>query len=124
MTEPVSRLYAAAPEALWQEMLAELRPQMSASTFHNWLGGSHLLSRASTPGFWVVVVRNEYAWEWLTCRLYPVVGRTVAWVVGQEVMVCFVPRLLRPVERRPLSRPPGNLFDDEPDSPKRRPNDE
>jgi chromosomal replication initiation ATPase DnaA len=84
-----------APVALWQVALVELRRQMTKATFNAWLADSCVLTTASTPIFWVIVVSNEYAWEWLTYRLCPVIERTVVGLVEKPVTVCFVPRAMR-----------------------------
>ena len=101
-------LPTSSPDALWQMALNELRYQMTKVTFNNWLGDSCILMSASSPVFLVVVVRNVYAWEWLTYRLDPVVTRTVASLVEGKVRVCFIPRTIRRnsnvATRRPLLR--------------------
>ena len=81
-------------DELWHAVLDALYHQMTRTTFHNWLAGSYILKASSTPFFWVVVVRNEFAWEWLTYRLYPVIERAVA-LVRADVLVCFVPKVMR-----------------------------
>ena len=84
-----------APGELWQIALFELRLQMTKATFNTWLADSCVLATASTPHFWVIVVRNEFAWEWLTYRLCPVIERTVVGLMEKQVTVCFVPRAMR-----------------------------
>jgi chromosomal replication initiation ATPase DnaA len=90
--------------------LNDLRYQMTKATFNNWLGNSNILTTASSPVFLVVVVRNVYAWEWLTYRLHPVVTRTVIGIAGDRVSICFIPRTSTMPEnndesvRRPLAR--------------------
>lgn len=78
-------------EALWAEALAELRLQMLPVAYNRLLLGSQVLSAASTPTFWVIVARNEYACEWLTHRLYPMMARTATAVAGRPMMLCFIP---------------------------------
>jgi len=96
------------PDVLWQMALGDLRYQMTKATFNNWLRGSSVLIAASSPVFLVVVVRNEYAWEWLTYRLNPVVTSTVVSLAEGKVAVCFVPRRIQrthdELTRRPLTR--------------------
>ena len=98
-----------APGDLWPLALAELRQQMTKATFNTWLADSHLLTTASTSSFWVIVVCNEYAWEWLTFHLCPVVVRTVVGLVGDEVTICFIPRAMRRGWGEPLRRPPSPI---------------
>ena len=106
------------PEALWPVVLAELRQQLARATFNNWLLDSQVLPPACTAHFWVVVVGNEYACEWLAGRLAPMVARTLAHLAGRDITVCFIPRRLmrpdgvddlapRPVTRLPVPPEPG-----------------
>ena len=100
------------PEALWPVVLAELRQQLARATFNNWLLDSQVLPPACTAHFWVVVVGNEYACEWLAGRLAPMVARTLAHLAGRDITVCFIPRrLMRPdgvddLAPRPVTRLP------------------
>ncbi len=80
------------PDILWQLALVELRQQMTKTTFNHLLLGSYILIRASTPAFWVIVVRNESAWDWLTYRLFSIVKNTLVGLVEHEVTICFVPK--------------------------------
>lgn len=98
-----------APGDLWQLALTELRQQMTKATFNTWLVDSYVLADASTPIFWIVVVRNEYASEWLTYRLCPVVVRTVGGLLGNEVTICFIPRPMRKRYYEPFGRPPARI---------------
>ena len=96
-----------APGELWQEALFELRLQMTKAAFNTWLADSCVLATASTPDFWVIVVRNEFASEWLTYRLCPIVVRTVGGLVGNEVTICFVSRAMRKRRHESFRRPPS-----------------
>ena len=96
---------AAAPDKLWPLVLADLRQQMTKTTFNTLLVDSRILTASSTPTFWVVVVRNEYAYEWLTNRLSPVIERTLIGLVGSKVMICFIPSAMRKIYHESFSRP-------------------
>ena len=96
---PLSTYYL---EKLWRLALAELRQQMTKVTFNAWLVDSYILAAPSTPTFWVVVVRNEYAWEWLTYRLFPVIARTIGGLVGDTVTICFIPGTMRSTYHEPF----------------------
>jgi hypothetical protein len=54
------------------------------------------------------VVRNIYAWEWLTYRLRRIVTRTVVGIAGDGVTICFIPRTIQrnndELTRRPMTR--------------------
>jgi chromosomal replication initiation ATPase DnaA len=101
-------LPASSPDDLWQMALNDLRYQVTKATFNNWLVDSSILTSASSPVFLVIVVRNIYAWEWLTYRLHPVVTRTVVSLVEGKVTVCFIPRMIQrnidELTRRPIAR--------------------
>ena len=112
-TQPIPKAtlpLPSSPVALWQMALNDLRYQMTMATFNNWLAGSSILTSASSPVFLVVVVRNVYAWEWLTYRLHRVVARTVVGIAGDRVTICFIPRTSTmpgnddESARRPLTR--------------------
>jgi chromosomal replication initiation ATPase DnaA len=96
------------PETLWQIALGELKQQMTKDTFNAWLVDSRVIPGASSPAFLVVAVRNQYAYEWLTYRLQPVVVRTLTGMAGYEVAVCFipcVPTMRRSYNNEPTRRP-------------------
>jgi len=97
------------PGELWQTILFELRLQMTKATFNTWLADSRLLTTASTPHFWVIVVCNEFAWEWLTYRLCPVIERTVVGLVEKPVTICFVPRVRRRRCHESMCRSPSRI---------------
>ena len=96
------------PEILWPLALSELKQQMTKATFNTWLVDSRVVPEASNPAFLVVAVRNQYAYEWLTYRLQPVIIRTLTGMTGHQVVVCFIPRTLRTMRRNryePARRP-------------------
>lgn len=97
------------PGELWQTTLHELRLQMTKVTYNTWLADSYLLTTASTPHFWVIVVCNEFAWEWLTHRLCPVVERTVNGLMARPVTVCFIPRTMRYMCYEAAQRSPSRI---------------
>ena len=97
-----------ATETLWPLTLGELKQQMTKATFNTWLVDSRVIPEASSPVFLVISVRNQYAYEWLTYRLQPVIVRALAGVAGYQVEVCFIPRVLRTMRRsydEPARRP-------------------
>ena len=87
------------PEILWPLALGELKQQMTKATFNTWLVDSQVIPEASSPTFLVISVRNQYAYEWLTYRLQPVIVRTLAGIAGYEVEACFIPRVLTTMRR-------------------------
>ena len=96
------------PEILWPLALSELKQQMTKATFNAWLVDSRVVPEASSPVFLIISVRNQYAQEWLTYRLQPVVVRTLTGMAGYQVGVCFIPHVLRTMRRNydePTRRP-------------------
>ena len=108
MTQPPDPA-ACSAHALWQETLIELRLQMTRTAFESWLADSQPLPAASTPAFLVIVVRNIYAWDWLTFRLAQVIGRAVVGVAGGEVAVCFIPEVIPRSTYERARRPPSRI---------------
>lgn len=104
LQQPMCPLPAFTPDKLWRLALVELRQQMTKTTFNALLLDSTILAASSTPAFWVVVVRNEYAWEWLTYRLFPVIERTLEGLVGNAVTICFIPRTMRNINHESFRR--------------------
>ena len=109
VSQPVFSPLVVAPDKLWPLVLADLRQQMTKATFNTWLVDSRILTAPSTPAFWVVVVRNEYAYEWLTNRLAPVIERTLVGLVDSKVIICFVPRTMRSGHHESFRRPPARI---------------
>ena len=108
-TQPILSTFTSTPDKLWPLVLAELRHQMTKTTFNTLLVDSHVLTAPSTPTFWVVVVRNEYALDWLTNHLAPVIERTLVGLAGSKVIVCFVPRTIRKIYHEPFRRPSARI---------------
>lgn len=86
---PPAPLYTT-PDELWRVALAELRLQMTKATYNAWLADSYVLAPLSQLTCLVVMVRNQYAQEWLTCRLLSVITRTLAGIAGHTIDVSFV----------------------------------
>lgn len=79
-------------EGLWQAALCELREQMLAVTYDQWVRGGVVLASACTPTFLVIVAPGDAARQWLTYRLYPVIARTTGYLAGGPVTLCFISR--------------------------------
>ena len=75
---------------LWKQALEELRLQMTKATFQTWLAHSYVIGLTRLPAGLTVVVRNNYAKEWLTHRLQGVVNQTLSAIAGQPVTVDFI----------------------------------
>lgn len=62
-------------EPLWQGVLEELRLEMTKATFETWLRDTHAVGESD--GALVVMVRNEYARDWLENRLSKAIQRVL-----------------------------------------------
>lgn len=97
----------------WQAALRELEQQMTKGNFNTWLKDTQLLSAAGNE--WTIAVRDDYAAEWLTNRLAPTIGRTVAALTGQPVALRFV---VRNTQDQPGQAPLLLDYEDAPTPPK------
>lgn len=62
------------PHHFWLAALGELELQMTRATFDTWLRDTHVIGLDGAT--LIVGVKNGYAVEWLTNRLYPTIERT------------------------------------------------
>ncbi len=76
-------------EVVWKSTLADLRLQMTGSTFNTWLAQTRLLSVNQDE--YTVACHNDYAVDWLQNRLHDTVKRClVATVAGPVKELTFV----------------------------------
>lgn len=84
-----------AARTLWQQALRELELQMTRATFETWLHGTQVVAvkngaEGEPVPVLVVRVKNQYAVEWLSGRLYALIIRTVRRVTPEAWEVRFV----------------------------------
>jgi chromosomal replication initiator protein len=83
----------------WEQLLAEIRLQMTRVTFDTWMGGTEVVGVHGKVAS--VLVRDEYAADWLGARWRQPIERTLSGIVGCPVEV----RFLSPgAERRGIGR--------------------
>lgn len=88
ISPPSQTSTADSPNAsLWADALIELEMQMTRDTFAEWLRGTRA---EQTPNGLTVRVRNNYAVDWLSKRLHPVIQRTVDGLAGRPLPVTYV----------------------------------
>lgn len=75
-------------DGVWQEVLGQLRLQVTQALFDKWLAGTRLVSRDGEQ--WTIQVKNTFARDWLENRMYTLIKRTVMAVVGDEAEIKFV----------------------------------
>ncbi len=73
---------------IWERALGELQIQVSKPNYDTWLRNSRGISCQND--IFVVGVRNAFAAEWLSKRLYPLVKRTLGDIVGREIDLQFI----------------------------------
>ncbi|HSH03573.1 MAG TPA: DnaA N-terminal domain-containing protein [Anaerolineae bacterium] len=86
--EASGKIPAAREARIWQTALDELALQMTQATFNSWLADSRLVG--AVEGVYTVLVRNEYAKDWLENRFKAMILRTLRVVAGGRVEVAFV----------------------------------
>jgi hypothetical protein len=80
---------------LWRSALSELELQMTRATFDTWLKPARLLAWERSPNYdsgngptrVILGVSNRYVKDWLECRLYTPIRRTLSGIAGQQVEV-------------------------------------
>jgi chromosomal replication initiator protein len=72
---------------IWQSALGKLQIQVSKANYTTWLSDSQGLSCQDNT--FVVGVPNVFVAEWLSRRLYPLVRKTLADIMGKDVDVRF-----------------------------------
>jgi chromosomal replication initiator protein len=72
---------------IWQCALGKLQIQVSKANYTTWLSDSQGLSCLDNT--FVVGVPNVFVAEWLSKRLYPLVRKTLAEIMGKDVDVRF-----------------------------------
>lgn len=73
--------------ATWTATLGQLELAVTRANFDTWLRDT--VGLRHEPGRFVVGAPNDFATEWLTTRLRPLISRTLARVVGAAVDVAF-----------------------------------
>jgi hypothetical protein len=77
--------------AWFEQLKDELALQLTRETFDAWLRPSELVDyrppEGDTPGVLTIRLHSQPAYEWVTRRLHPVVGRLVSSMVAGEVVV-------------------------------------
>ncbi|MCK4262590.1 MAG: chromosomal replication initiator protein DnaA, partial [Dehalococcoidia bacterium] len=76
-----------AAKEIWQKVLGELQIQVSRANYATWLKNSYGISCQEDS--FLVGVPNAFVAEWLTKRLYALVRKTLAQVIGRDVDIRF-----------------------------------
>ncbi|MBM3166666.1 MAG: chromosomal replication initiator protein DnaA [Chloroflexi bacterium] len=90
---------------IWEAALGELQLQVNKSNFDTWLKGTTGISHQDDT--LVVGVPNVFVADWLANRLYSLISRTLANIVGKRLDVQFVVHIRRRAEERPAAMTDG-----------------
>jgi hypothetical protein len=91
---------------LWQTVLAELRTQVTQSTFDTWLADT---AAARIGSQLTVFCSNAFAKDWLESRLLARIRRVVDDVAGQPLDINFAINKFPP-QRNPVPTKAGEIF--------------
>ncbi len=118
MNEPATSRTETSPQHLWEVALAELQLQVTRPNYETWLKDT--VGVLFDNGLFVVGAPNDFATEWLSTKLRPLIAKTLSGIIGHPVEVSFQLLGSRPDGMRssePLfqpkaavSRPPINPF--------------
>ena len=107
MNEPAASRPETSAQHLWEIALAELQLQVTRPNYETWLKDT--VAVRFDNGHFVVGAPNDFATEWLSTKLRPLIAKTLSSIIGYPVEVTF--QLLGSrSEGRPSS---GPLFEPE-----------
>jgi chromosomal replication initiator protein len=104
MNEPVTCPQETNAAQLWERALTELQLQVTRPNYETWLKDT--VGLQFDDGFFVVGAPNDFATEWLSTKLRPLIAKTLSGIIGRPVEVSF--QLLGSRPAQPL--PSGPLF--------------
>jgi chromosomal replication initiator protein len=85
---------------IWERALGELQIQINKANYTTWLRNSQGIS--CQDDIFVVGVPNVFIAEWLSKRLYSLVEKTLANIIGKDINVQFVVRNQDQLQASPL----------------------
>jgi len=87
MKEPATRPLETSAQDLWELALAELQVQVTRPNYETWLKDT--VGLRFDNGFFVVGAPNDFATEWLSTKLRPLIAKTLTGIIGHPVDVTF-----------------------------------
>ena len=87
MNEPTACRPATSAQDLWELALAELQLQVTRPNYETWLKDTAGLRFDN--GSFVVGAPNDFATEWLSTKLRPLIAKTLTGIIGHPVEVTF-----------------------------------
>jgi len=87
MNEPAASRPETSPQNLWEVALAELQLQVTRPNYETWLKDT--VAVRFDNGLFVVGAPNDFATEWLSTKLRPLIAKTLSGIIGHPVEVTF-----------------------------------
>ena len=87
MNEPAMACPDDGAQGLWQTALAQLQLQVTRPNFDTWLKDT--VGIRFHDGLFEVGAPNDFATEWLSTKLRPLIAKTLSGIVGRPVDVAF-----------------------------------
>ncbi len=99
MTQPAASRTDDQVKDLWEAALDQLQVQVTRPNFETWLKDT--VGLGFDDGLFIVGAPNDFATEWLSTKLRPLIAKTLSGILGYPVDVAF----------RLLNKPDGHLGD-------------
>jgi chromosomal replication initiator protein len=87
MSHPTTSRPDKSAQQLWDVALAELELQVTRPNYETWLKDS--IGLRFDDGLFVVGAPNDFATEWLSTKLRPLIAKTLTGIIGHPVDVTF-----------------------------------
>ena len=87
MNEPAACRPETSAQNLWEIALAELQLQVTRPNYETWLKDT--AGMLFDNGLFVVGAPNDFATEWLSTKLRPLIAKTLSSIIGHPVEVTF-----------------------------------
>jgi chromosomal replication initiator protein len=75
------------PDQVWQAALGQLQMQMTQATFDTWVKDTRVVSQDNEK--LVIGTKSAFAKDWLENRLFTIINRTVASIIGHPLDIQF-----------------------------------
>lgn len=87
MNDPAVSRPKSSAQDLWAVALAELQLQVTRPNYETWLKDT--VGVRFENGFFVIGAPNDFATEWLSTKLRPLIAKTLSSIIGRPVEVTF-----------------------------------
>lgn len=87
MDDPTARRTEKNAQSLWEQALAELQLQVTRPNYDTWLKDT--VGLRFENGSFIVGAPNDFATEWLSTKLRPLIAKTLSNIIGHPMEVTF-----------------------------------